>query len=219
MGKLSASLDGLHRRVISIPFFQLATAFIRILLVVGFTPPSLVKVVYRPFTLLPETDPVGAYFWALYRTGYYYQFIGLAQLLAALLLLFPRTAHLGALLFLPVIVNIAVLTNSVGFGLTGLITVLMTLAAAYLVAWDYDRLKPILFGTRTGASRLFAYEIVWLPVLLAVGGAILGWLGSLIRVGNLPDYVSFALSLSGLGFAFGVVVGAHHRFMKVGPLV
>ena len=43
-------------------------------------------------------------------------------IIAAVLLLFPRTAHIGALLFLPIIANIAVLTSSVGFKGTKTIT-------------------------------------------------------------------------------------------------
>ena len=47
------------------------------------------------------------YFIALYNTGFYYEFIGWAQMIAAILLLIPRTSHIGALLFLPIVVNIA----------------------------------------------------------------------------------------------------------------
>jgi uncharacterized membrane protein YphA (DoxX/SURF4 family) len=97
---------------------RLASAFhgfYAIILAVGFIPPSLKKILNQPFTLMPDSNPVGHYFNALYATGFYYQFIGWAQLVAAILLLFPRTAHLGALVFLPIILNIAVLTNSVGF--------------------------------------------------------------------------------------------------------
>ncbi|MBK7705178.1 MAG: hypothetical protein IPJ30_05210 [Acidobacteria bacterium] len=130
----------------------------RILLFAGFTPPSITKILNQPFTVLPDSHPVGHYFNALYQTGFYYQFIGWAQLTAAILLLFPRTAHLGALMFLPIIANIAVLTISVGFKGTWLITPLMTLAATYLVAWDYDRLKPILFGTRSYPVKPFRFR-------------------------------------------------------------
>jgi CRISPR/Cas system-associated protein Cas5 (RAMP superfamily) len=47
----------------------------------------------------------------LHGTGFYYRLIGVSQLAAALLLLIPRTTLLGALLYLPIIFNICVLTE------------------------------------------------------------------------------------------------------------
>src|SRR3982750_3823433 len=136
-------LDGIHVSVTRRRSLQLFTVFTRILLAVAFTPPSIIKILHRPFTVLPDSNPVGHYFNALYDTGFYYEFIGWSQIVAATLLLIPRTAHIGALMFLPIIANIAVLTCSVGFKGTWLVTILMCLAATYLVAWEYDRLKPI----------------------------------------------------------------------------
>ena len=49
------------------------------------------------FTGLPSNHPLGHYFDALHRTGFYYTFIGVSQLTAALLLLIPRTELLGAI--------------------------------------------------------------------------------------------------------------------------
>jgi len=45
----------------------------------------------------------------------YYTFIGVSQLTAALLLLIPRTTLLGAILYLPMILNIWVLTYATRF--------------------------------------------------------------------------------------------------------
>lgn len=198
---------------------QFFTAFTRVLLALGFIPPSLPKILHQPFTSLPETNPVGDFFGALYRTGFYYEFIGWGQLLAALLLLFPRTAHLGALLFLPIIANIAVLTFSVGFAGTVYITALMLLAVLYLVAWEYDRLKPLLFGDRglrtDSGYRLFAR----LPLLFAGAGAAAASIFIVFGVANLnrrPLPVLIGLTAAGLVFGFGCA--PHHRFMRVGPL-
>ncbi len=83
------------------------------------------------------------YLEALYNTGYYYTFIGISQLVIALLLLIPGTALLGALLYFPVILNICILTYSVRFEGTR-ITTLMVLANMYLLWWDYNRIKYIL---------------------------------------------------------------------------
>src|SRR5688572_1562321 len=153
---------------------QLFTAFTRCLLALGFIPPSYKKIIHEPFTSLPDTNPVGHYFNALFQTGFYYEFLGWGQMIAAILLLIPRTAHIGALMFLPIIANIAVLTASVGFAGTWVITMLMSFAAAYLVAWEYDRLKPILFRNREQKARIFPYQFAKIPVFFGSGGILLG---------------------------------------------
>src|ERR1041385_547730 len=84
--------------------------FCRIVLALGFLPSGIVKVRGERFTALPSNHPLGHYFDALYLTGSYYTFIGVSQLTAALLLLIPRTALLGAILYFPIILNICVLT-------------------------------------------------------------------------------------------------------------
>jgi hypothetical protein len=216
--KLEAALDNLHTKVTDNKFMQIFTAFLRILLFIGFTPPSIKKILHQPFTSLPDSNPVGHYFNALLETGFYYEFLGWGQLIAAVLLLFPRTAHLGALMFLPIILNIAVLTNAVGFKGTWIVTTLMTLAAAYLVAWDYDRLQPILFGKRRGTADFMKHEALWLPLLFAFAGAFLAGFAWFFRLGNAANYLNIGIILTVGALVFGIFVNVHHRFMKVGGL-
>lgn len=216
--KIENILDSLHASITHRWYFQLFTVFTRILLAVGFIPPSYKKIVHQPFTSLPDSNPVGHYFNALLQTGFYYEFLGWGQMIAAILLLFPRTAHLGALLFLPIIANIAVLTTSVGFKGTWIITILMTFAATWLVAWDYDRLKPILFAKRSQDSYSLPKQFVLIPVFFAFGGITLGLLFWALGIGNLPNYLMVTGLLAGTGFVFGLIVSMHLRFMKVGPL-
>ncbi len=217
--KIKIILDKIHTSVTEYRLLQLFTAFTRILLVIGFIPPSIKKIMNEPFTSLPDTNPVGHYFNALYQTGFYYQFIGWAQLIAAVLLLFPRTAHLGALMFLPIIFNIAVLTTSVGFQGTWIITIFMTLASLYLVSWDYDRLKPILFLKREKRAAIFKNELIWLPVLCAVGAIVSHlFLFTFLLQSPFKPQISHSLILGGIGFAFGLTIAVHHRFMRVGNL-
>lgn len=216
---LEAKLDNIHSKVIKKTFLQLFTAFTRLLLAVGFIPPSLIKIHNIPFTILPDSDPVGHYFNALYATGFYYQFIGWAQLIAAILLIFPRTAHIGALMFLPIILNIAVLTNSVGFTGTWLITDLMFLAALYLVCWDYDRLKPILFFDRAEKISSAKFEFFLLPALGAFGGIFFAGLIVHMQLGTLHErLLPLFFGLAAAGFVFGLFCSIHHRFMRVGHL-
>ncbi|WP_276373148.1 DoxX family protein [Chryseolinea sp. H1M3-3] len=117
--------------------------FCRITLALGFIPSGIVKIMGERFTDLSANHPLGQYFDALHLTGYYYTFIGVVQVIAALLLLIPRTALLGALIYFPIILNICILAYAVRFEGTR-ITTLMVLANLYLLAWNYDRLKYIL---------------------------------------------------------------------------
>jgi len=118
--------------------------FCRVALALGLIPSGIVKVTGERFTALPSNHPLGHYFDALHLTGFYYTFIGLGQLTAALLLLIPRTTLLGAMVYFPIILNICVLTYATRFEGTRIAT-FMLLANLYLLCWDYRRLKPLLF--------------------------------------------------------------------------
>jgi hypothetical protein len=119
------------------------TIFCRVTLALGFIPSGIVKIMGERFTALPNNHPLGHYLEALHHTSYYYPFIGITQLATALLLLIPRTALLGAMIYFPVILNICILAYASRFEGTR-ITTLMVLANLYLLCWDYDRLKHIL---------------------------------------------------------------------------
>jgi hypothetical protein len=217
--KFENALDNIHAKVTSVPLLQLFTAFTRILLAVGFTPPSIKKILHQPFTSLPDSNPVGHYFNALYETGFYYEFIGWAQLIAAILLLFPRTAHYGALLFFPIILNIAVLTSSVGFAGTNYITALMFTASLYLVCWDYDRLKPLFFAGREIKKGLSVKVLLAVSSLFAVGGTAAALFAISIGLANVHRYP--AKTIIGLtigGFVFGLLCAVHYSFMRSGKL-
>ena len=125
-------------------WFQNFAVFCRIALAASFLPAGYVKIMGERFAEgLPSNNPLGHYFDALYLTGYYYTFIGIAQVIIAILLLIPRTSLLGALMYLPIIINICVLTYATRFDGTRLNTMAL-LACLYLLIWDYDRLKHIL---------------------------------------------------------------------------
>ena len=124
-------------------WFRYFTVFCRVALALGFIPSGIEKIMGERFTALPANHPLGHYFDALYLTGYYYTFIGVGQVITALLLLIPRTALLGAVLYFPTILNICILTYATRFEGTR-ITTLMLLANLYLLCWDYERIKYIL---------------------------------------------------------------------------
>lgn len=138
-----ANLDHLYDECKRNQWLRYFAVFCRVALALGFIPSGIVKVMGERFTGLPSNHPLGHYFDALYLTGFYYRFIGVSQLTAALLLLIPRTALLGAILYLPMIVNICVLAYATRFEGTRIAT-LMLLANLYLLCWDYARVKYVL---------------------------------------------------------------------------
>lgn len=153
--------------------------FCRVVLALGFIPAAFVKVNGERFTGLPPNNPLGHYFDALLLTGFYYTFIGVGQLITALLLLIPRTALLGAICYFPIILNIFVLTHATRFDGTRIVT-LMLLANVFLLLWDFDRLKSVVWlqkpidEARTGKFPLLFFAcVVAIAAFVIVGNAYL----------------------------------------------
>ena len=125
-------------------WLQNFAVFCRVALAASFLPTGFVKIMGERFAEgLPHNNPLGHYFDALLLTGYYYTFIGIAQVIIAILLLIPRTSLLGALMYFPIILNICVLTYATRFDGTRLNT-MAVLACLFLLIWNYDRIKHIL---------------------------------------------------------------------------
>ncbi len=140
---ISTTLDRLHPLVKQNRWFWYFTVFCRIALAAGFLPSGFVKIMGERFTSLSVNHPMGHYLEALHKTGFYYPFIGVLQMTAASFLLIPRLATIGALIYLPIILNICVLSVAVRFDGSLLTSPLMVLANLYLLCWDYDKLKYI----------------------------------------------------------------------------
>jgi uncharacterized membrane protein YphA (DoxX/SURF4 family) len=141
---LSSKLDDLHARAKANKWFHYFAVFNRIALAAGFIPSGFTKIFGERFTSLSAHHPMGHYLEALFHTGFYYPFIGYVQVTAAILLLIPRTATLGAVLYFPIILNICILSLAVSFDGSMASSPLMVLANLYLLCWDYDKLKFIL---------------------------------------------------------------------------
>jgi uncharacterized membrane protein YphA (DoxX/SURF4 family) len=141
---ISSRLDAIHFKTRQKKWLRYFSVFSRIALALGFLPSGFVKIMGERFTVLTVKDPMGHYLDALYRTGYYYTFVGVMQVTAAILLLIPRTATLGAVIYFPIILNICILSFSVRFDGSFVSSPLMVLANLYLLCWDYDKLKFIL---------------------------------------------------------------------------
>ncbi|TDN40468.1 hypothetical protein A8B98_13630 [Hymenobacter sp. UV11] len=121
--------------------------YTRYLLGGAFVFASIVKIKGLRFTSLSGTDaaihsPLH-FFETMYQSGLYWQFIGVAQCVVGLLLLTQRYATLGAVLFLPIMTSIFVITISYDFAGTPIITGLMLLANLLLLAWDWPTLRVL----------------------------------------------------------------------------
>jgi uncharacterized membrane protein YphA (DoxX/SURF4 family) len=141
---MMSKLEELHAKVRGNKWMGYFTTFTRLALVAGFLPAGYVKITGERFTDLHNNQPMGHYLEAIYHTGYYYPFVGYAQILAAVLLLIPRTVVLGTLIYLPIILNICILSFAVRFEGSLLTAPLMVIACIYLLCWHYDRVKYIL---------------------------------------------------------------------------
>lgn len=137
-------------------WYWLFSIFCRFSLAFAFFFAGMVKIMGERFASgLSINHPMGAYLEALHQTGYYYTFIGVAQVIAAILLIIPRTITLGALLYFPIIVNIWILSFAVRFEGSFVTAPLMVMANAYLLVWNYDRLKYIFPFKNQDNFRLF----------------------------------------------------------------
>lgn len=147
MSSADRALLALQLQLRASPFFYRLTLGTRVLLAAGFVPTGLAKLLGRPFMSIGVETPLGSFFETLYQSGPFWHFIGAIQVIAGLLVLWPATATLGAVLFLPVISSIFVITLSYDFNYTPVITGGMLLANCYLLMWDYHRLRGILRET------------------------------------------------------------------------
>lgn len=150
----TARLEHWHAEIKLNKWFRYFAVFNRIGLAAGFLPSGYVKIMGERFTSLSVNHPLGHYLEALWLTGWYYTFIGIMQVTAAVLLLIPRTATLGALIYFPIILNICLLSFSVRFDGSLISSPLMVLANLYLLCWDYDKLKHIFSFRRSTRQDL-----------------------------------------------------------------
>jgi hypothetical protein len=157
---ISSTLDRLHALAKQNSWLWLFSIFCRLALALGFIPAAIVKLMDERFASgLSVNHPMGHYLEALHTTGYYYTFIGVVQLAAAIMLLIPRTVTIGAFLYFPVILNICILTYAVRFDGSLFTAPLMTLANLYLLGWNYEKWKYILpFNHLTNDNELLKQE-------------------------------------------------------------
>jgi hypothetical protein len=138
-------------------FPQLFIIYTRYLIGGAFVFASLIKIKGFRFTAESgENNPINSawhFFETMYQSGLYWKFIGLAQLIAGLLLMTQRFSKLGALINLPIILNVFVITLSYYFAFTPVITGLMLMANLLLIVWEWNEIKILFNLTPTLDSK------------------------------------------------------------------
>lgn len=142
-------------------YLQLLVIYTRFLIGGTFVFASIIKIKGKRFTgNSGEFEPIHSawhFFETLYQSGLYWQFLGVSQFLAGALLMSQRYSLLGAILFLPIITNIFVITLSYYFALTPVITGSLLLTNLFLLIWDWDRVK-VLFDFPANNQSVFFIE-------------------------------------------------------------
>ena len=219
---ISSTLDRLHSEAKQNRWLWLFSIFNRLVLALGFIPAGIVKLMDERFASgLHANHPMGHYLEALHTTGFYYTFIGVVQVAAAIMLLIPRTATLGAFLYFPIILNICILTFATRFDGSMFTAPLMTLANLYVLGWNYEKWKYIIPFNRL-ANDSFVTKRESLESVVQIEESVNNR-GVFSRYGIRPLYARFRIFFGQLfkdkfpTFFFAGVLAAVILFMVVVP--
>ncbi|MBP9086757.1 MAG: hypothetical protein KBG15_11600, partial [Kofleriaceae bacterium] len=127
---------------------------LRILLAFAFLPAGVKKVLLQPFTDSSNHSRFHDFLHAFLATGWFYQFVGVLQLLVAFLLFSQRFTLAGAALALPIITAITAFTWSTAVPFTATVVTLMLLGVVALLLWELPRWRPLLDGQAAAAAEL-----------------------------------------------------------------
>ncbi|MFT4667220.1 MAG: hypothetical protein ACI8YQ_000550 [Polaribacter sp.] len=140
---------------------QIFIIYTRYLIGGAFVFASLIKIRGNRFTsesgALNPINSAWHFFETMYQSGLYWQFIGVCQLIAGLLLMTQRFSKLGALINFPITLNIFIITLSYYFAYTPVITGLMLAANLLLIIWDWNEIK-ILFNLTPNIDKSIRLE-------------------------------------------------------------
>ena len=197
---------------------QLFIIYTRYLIGFAFVFASIVKIQGKRFTSDSGADhPIDSawhYFETMYASGMYWQFIGMAQLVAGFLLMTQRYSRLGAILFFPIIVNIFVITVSYSFKGTWVITGLMLIANTLLLLWEWGQIKVLFNLPATNAptsnfEKLHVWEVTGLLLFLFTVS-----LKYVMTSGNMVVAAGICFLIGLGGMVWGLLV---RRSMKLTP--
>lgn len=204
------------------PLLYRFTLGTKILLALGFIPTGAVKLMGLRFAAnLSTQSEAGALFEILYQSNYYWAFLGLAQLLAGVLILWERTSALGSVLFLAIISNIFLITVSYEFSYTWVISLSMLMAAFYLCFWEWARIRPLFFTHTPTVINIPSLHLsgTWERIIYIVGFLSGLFFFSVLRGWQVPlpmVYVSLALCFISFfsALAFGIRYWKRHNLER-----
>ncbi|PQJ78163.1 hypothetical protein [Polaribacter porphyrae] len=190
---------------------QLFVIYLRYLIGFAFIFASLVKIQGLRFTAESgAANPINSswhFFETLYESGIYWRFLGIAQFITGSLLVTQKYAKLGATLFLPIIVNVFVITISYDFRGTPIITGLMLLSTLFLIFWDWDALKVLINKTPTNSNRKrLENDSIWIYT-----GILLILLTVITKLFIFNKYIVFAFLLMAIIGLISLIIGYRKR--------
>lgn len=124
-------------------FLHFFYKFTKISLGVVFILSGIRKLPGLKFTELPIENPVGLFFEGMYAAGFYWNFIGLYQILVGVILCTPFWPRLSPILSMPVTINIFLVSVGLSMRGTPVITGLMLLANLYLIVYHRKSYRGI----------------------------------------------------------------------------
>jgi uncharacterized membrane protein YphA (DoxX/SURF4 family) len=143
MGGLALVIDRVLVRARRTRWVNVFVVNLRFLIGFAFVPAALKKLLDQPFTDPTNHGPFHDFLHAFHATGWFYQFVGVMQLVAATLLFTQRFALLGALVALPILTTITVFCWSTQVYPTATIATLMWLGTVGLVMWDFHKWRGV----------------------------------------------------------------------------
>jgi uncharacterized membrane protein YphA (DoxX/SURF4 family) len=149
---------------------------LRILIGFAFLPSGLKKLLDEPFTDPAKTGAFHDFLDAFHATGWFYQFVGVAQLLTATLLITQRFATVGALLAVPITATISAFCwSTLGPSPTSVVITLMLLGSLGLALWELprwqlvfardDRQHELLVPPRSARVDLHLWQLCGLAII------------------------------------------------------
>jgi len=186
---------------------QVFVIYTRYMLGGGFVFASIIKIKGKRFTTYPqEGADFGTamhFFETMYQTGLYWQFLGWGQLIAGFLLMTQRYAKLGALVNLPIILNVFIITISMDFNFTPVITGMMLIANLGLLAWHWGDLRTLInLPLKPDSPNREENQRIWELTGLTLFSFTAGY--RVFRDGYDPIFwfgVCFLIGLGGLGWS------------------
>lgn len=190
---------------------QLFVVYLRYLIGFAFIFASLVKIQGLRFTAESGAEnPINSawhFFETLYESGIYWRFLGIAQFITGALLVTQKYAKLGAILFLPIIANVFIITISYDFNGTPIVTGLMLLSTLFLIFWDWDSLKILINKKPTNSSeKRLENDLIW--VYTGVSFLIITVIAKLFIFNK---YIVFAFLLMAIIGLISLIIGYRKR--------